>query len=97
MSLPRQSRMALNSAWRFRLESAGDDWRTISLPHTWNVLDTMETDRRRHYHRGIGVYARRLAAPYLQPGERLWLEVEAAAMKASVELNGRSVGEHLGG
>ncbi|MFP4322486.1 MAG: glycoside hydrolase family 2 protein [Anaerolineales bacterium] len=87
------SREACNAGWRFQF---GDEpGEAVMLPHTWNALDTMHPDPDRHYRRGVGVYTRTIPAP--GSGQRLWLEIEAAAQKARVFLNDALISEHLGG
>lgn len=94
----------VNASWRFHLGDLplsdaslglGPEWAPVTLPHSWNALDTMEADPARHYHRGIGWYVRRVELP--ARGERLWVEVEAASQRASAWLAGVPIGEHAGG
>jgi len=70
-------------------------WDDVTLPHSWNALDTMEVDEAHHYTRSVGWYAREIEAP--APGQRLWVEFEAASQRASIWRNGTQIGEHLGG
>ena len=84
--------LALDSVWSRRDAAA---WTPVTLPHSWNALDTMEVEPSGHYTRAFGWYTRRIAPPML--GERLWLECEAASQRASIWLNGRRVAEHEGG
>jgi beta-galactosidase len=104
----RLARTNFNTGWHFHFgEPAGgpgtfdttaSGWQPVMLPHSWNALDTMETDPAAHYRRGAGWYARDLPADLLPGPDRcLWLEVEAAAMRAAVFLNDRHVAEHAGG
>jgi len=98
-----------NDAWRFHLgelptgepparaadcaDHAG--WASVTLPHSWNALDTMETDPALHYTRSAGWYVREFARP--AAGQRLWVEIEAAAQRARAWLDGRPLGAHAGG
>lgn len=99
-----QTAKRINDCWRFHLGdispeavmSAGEpDWSRVTLPHSWNALDTMEVEEACHYTRAVGWYAREIEPPL--NGQRLWVEFEAAAQRASVWLNGRQIGEHAGG
>jgi len=50
-----KNRVQINDNWRFRFEDEPTAW--VTLPHTWNALDTMEPDpaaKLAHYRRGTG-------------------------------------------
>jgi beta-galactosidase len=96
MSLSRPGRVLLNEGWRFHLDGASG-WETISLPHSWNALDTMDSDPAGHYRRGIGTYERSIPPLSSAGGERKWVEFEAASQKAAIYLDGQKIAEHLGG
>ena len=66
----------------------------VTLPHTWNAVDGQ--DGGNDYHRGLCWYVRTLTAEETA-GERLFLEVNGAAMTAEVYLNGRKLARHEGG
>jgi beta-galactosidase len=94
----------INDHWRFHLGEYTPEalnythdpaWSGVALPHSWNALDTMEVGEPRHYTRAIGWYAREVDPP--PPGQRLWIEVEAASQRASIWCNGTQIGEHAGG
>lgn len=87
-------RINLNPGWTFRFENEPSE--PVTLPHSWNALDTMAIDPARHYRRGTGIYTCQLN-PALTGQERLWLEIEAASQKAKVFLNGQPIGIHQGG
>ncbi|HEX9016554.1 MAG TPA: glycoside hydrolase family 2 TIM barrel-domain containing protein [Chloroflexota bacterium] len=102
----RRSRIDLAEGWFFHFGDEmipwegprdGADWTAVSLPHSWNALDTMEPDPGARYRRGAGWYTRDLAPFPPADGQRQWLEVGAAAMKAEVYLGGRLIGTHAGG
>lgn len=88
-------RTKLNEGWHFQFEHESAEW--VTLPHTWNALDTMHPDPAQHYRRGVGVYTRTISSLKLAADERLWLEIEAAAQKAYIYLNDQRIAEHLGG
>ncbi|MCA9969389.1 MAG: hypothetical protein KC425_04190, partial [Anaerolineales bacterium] len=85
----------MNDGWRFRLEDAA--FEAVTLPHTWNALDTMAPEPASHYRRGVGVYERDLAETAVPPHTRHFLHFEAAAMTARVSLDGAPLGGHAGG
>ncbi len=102
----RSSRIELNQGWWFHFgddlrpwesRHEGPEWSAVTLPHSWNALDSMEPDLRSRYRRGAGWYTRDLAPVPMPEGRRLWLEVGAAAMKAEAYLDGVLVGSHVGG
>lgn len=76
------------------LAASGDDWQTVSLPHTWNAEDAASLDST-SYVRGLGWY--RLEFPTPAQGVRHWLEFGAASLVADVWLNGQHLGQHRGG
>lgn len=75
---------SINDGWRFSLqeepaaEAGYDDtaWECVSVPHTWNALDT--DDERPGYARGTGWYRRRVKIERLLPDERVHLLFEGA-------------------
>ncbi|MCB0036570.1 MAG: hypothetical protein KDE51_21205, partial [Anaerolineales bacterium] len=86
-------RILLNDGWRFQFENGPAE--RVTLPHTWNALDTMDTNLERHYRRGIGRYER-LVPPY-DAERRQFVLFEAAAQKAQVWLDEKLLGTHVGG
>ena len=66
----------------------------VTLPHTWNAVDGQ--DGGNDYYRGTCWYVRELTAEETA-GERLFLEINGAAMTAEVFLNGKKLCRHEGG
>ena len=66
----------------------------VCLPHTWNAVDGQ--DGGNDYYRGTCWYIRELSEEEAA-GERLFLEVNGAAMTADVYLNGKKLAHHEGG
>jgi len=91
----RPNRRRLNAGWRFRFED--DQWEDVTLPHTWNALDTMSTDPNWHYRRGMGIYELDFVPPENTKGQRLWLEFEAVSQSCKVYFNNVLLTEHRGG
>ena len=67
---------------------------SISLPHTWNVVDGQ--DGGNDYHRGRCWYVREVTGKELE-GECVFLEINGAAMSADVYFNGQHLLRHEGG
>src|SRR5690242_9672605 len=76
------------------LASAGADWKTIQLPHTWNAEDAAGLHVTKPYKRGLGWYRLEFDSPAV--GSRHWLEFGAASIVADVWLNGQKLGQHKG-
>ncbi len=76
------------------LRSTGADWKTVSLPHTWNAHDAASLHATKPYRRGIGWYRLEFDTP--SEGARRWLEFGAASIVADVWLNGQKLGQHRG-
>ncbi len=93
---------ALTEGWRFLkaaipVETAmqyAPQGEAVTIPHTWNAIDGQ--DGGNDYHRGTCWYVRELTAEETV-GERLFLEVNGAAMTAEVYLNGKKLARHEGG
>ena len=74
--------------------NAMEDWTSVDLPHTWNADDT--TDVITGYRRDASWYRKQLNLTP-EAGKRYFLHFEAAQMKASVYVNGKKSGDHVGG
>ena len=79
-----------NDNWIFQKPGAAPE--TVSLPHTWNAVDGQ--DGGNDYYRGTCTYAKRFSRP---EGEKVFLEVNGAAMSCDVALNGKALAHHKGG
>ena len=92
----------LNAGWRFLKADVPAETaaayavrgEAVTLPHTWNALDGQ--DGGNDYYRGRCWYVRELSAEETA-GERLFLEVNGAAMTAEVWFNGKMLTRHEGG
>lgn len=93
----------VNDTWRFSMQetaATADDfddstWDIVSIPHTWNALDT--DDETPGYTRGKGWYRRWIEIEALLPEQRVGLHFEGANQTTVVYINGRRVGSHTGG
>jgi beta-galactosidase len=93
----------LDSDWKFKSGEIADaektnfddsHWQAISIPHNWGWEDAQQG---KDYYRGPGWYRRELNFGAPQPGKRYFLRFEAASLVADIYLNGKFLGEHLGG
>ncbi len=92
----------LSAGWQFLKKAASvqeaveaaASGEAVCLPHTWNAVDGQ--DGGNDYYRGTCWYIRELSEEEAA-GERLFLEVNGAAMTADVYLNGKMLAHHEGG
>ncbi len=90
----------LTDGWKFLKEAVSVDEAmqkastSVTLPHTWNAEDGQ--DGGNDYHRGTCWYVRTLTAEELA-GHQVFLEINGAAMRAAVYLNGQLLATHDGG
>lgn len=94
--------ICLNNDWKFIREDAGlaavlpSAWESVDLPHTWNAVDGQ--DGNGSYYRGACWYAKEFETPAkTAAGDRVYVEVLAAALKAKVYVNGKEMAAHAGG
>ncbi|HKL20826.1 MAG TPA: beta galactosidase jelly roll domain-containing protein, partial [Tichowtungia sp.] len=102
-ALPARINRTVNSGWLFQkgeVDAAGgvknpDEWTRVNLPHTWNIADVQ--DEPRGYYRGPGWYAKVLRIPAEWKEKKVYLHFEGANQEATVFLNGKELGHHIGG
>src|SRR5258708_37139323 len=94
----------LDKGWRFKYgadEKAAKPkfndaaWEKVNVPHTWNEKDG--ADGGNDYKRGPGWYRLKFKAPTLPKGRRAYLRFEGVTLMATVWLNGKEIGNHVGG
>jgi len=98
----KDKRQKISKGWQYLENSVVDvaaanameDWDAVDLPHTWNADDT--TDVITGYRRDGSWYRKQLDITP-EDGKRYFLHFEAAQMKASIYVNGKISGEHVGG
>ena len=80
--------ISLNENWTLSFPKGERPTEQVTLPHTWNAVDGM--DGNGSYLRTTGVYTRTFTQPK-QPlaGGRTYVEVLAAALAATVKVNGQ--------
>ena len=86
-SISSQDDVSLDGEWSFRLDTQ-PDWRTVRVPHTWQV-DPQNAD-----YRGIAWYRREFYAPAEWRDSAVRIEFEAVFHTATVSINGAVAGEH---
>lgn len=91
-----------NEGWKFCLTDdkfAADvsfddsEWEKIHLPHSWNS----DAYQRKDYYRGVGWYRKRFVLPQEWKGRRIIMKLDAACQTATIFLNGKEIGHHVGG
>jgi beta-galactosidase len=76
-------------AW-YGADAVGDGWRTVSVPHTWQIEPTL-TD-----YRGVAWYRRTFDISDQWQEAAVRVEFEAVFHSANVWVNGAPAGEHIG-
>ncbi|WP_234461899.1 glycoside hydrolase family 2 TIM barrel-domain containing protein [Pedobacter segetis] len=105
-SLKAQERIkkTINTNWNFHKGDIEDfpknnndiiNWDKVNLPHTWNAIDV--TDDEPGYYRGIGWYQKNVVIPSSWKNKDIYIYFEGASQVAEVFINGKSVGNHIGG
>ena len=86
----------ISKVWTLSFPKGERAAEAVTLPHTWNAVDGM--DGNGSYLRTTGVYSRTFKKPE-QPlaGGRVYVEVLAAALDATVKVNGTVATTHEGG
>lgn len=71
-------------------------WSSVTVPHCWNIQagETGDPDR---FDSGPGWYRLRLKADAAASGKSFFLKFDAVYHSAEVFLNGKAVGQHVGG
>lgn len=97
-------RFSINDQWRFMREDIEnaqqqgfDDaqWERVNIPHTWNSGDAMDDEA--GYYRGAAWYRRNIVLPAEYSGKQISILFEGANQEAELFVNGKSVGNHVGG
>lgn len=97
-----RSRENFNQSWKFKRAdvsgaeaSAFDDaaWENVGLPHSFSLPYFMASK----FYVGYGWYRKHFTAPASWTGKSVFLEFQAAFDQAEIYLNGKKVGEHIGG
>ena len=71
------------------------DWAPISLPHTWNAEDVMDSDP--GYRRTTSWYKKNIDIPTIVDNQKYLLYFEGSNITTKVYVNGQDAGGHIGG
>lgn len=91
-----------NQSWKFKRAdvtgaevSTFDDaaWESVGIPHSFNLPYFMASK----FYVGYGWYRKHFDVPQSWAGKSVSLEFQAAFDQAEIYLNGKKVGEHIGG
>jgi beta-galactosidase len=90
-------RLPINDTWQFfpGEHPAPDGWLSVTLPHTWNVDDTL--DDTPGYRRAAAWYRRELRLDEGLRGKRVFVYFEGVNQVAEVFVNDKPAGKHIGG
>ncbi|MDZ7376055.1 MAG: malectin domain-containing carbohydrate-binding protein [candidate division KSB1 bacterium] len=97
-------KLSINSGWRFHRGNIAEAEKMndpslgrelVNLPHSWNVADAFDDED--GYYQGIGWYHKNLFLSDAYLGKRIYLFFEGANQVAEVYVNGKFVGQHIGG
>ncbi|WP_438479003.1 glycoside hydrolase family 2 TIM barrel-domain containing protein [Oleiharenicola lentus] len=97
--------VSLNEHWQFRYGAEPTpqqlsgatvvDWPKLSVPHTWNAADG--ANGKNDYARGTGWYFRKFKTEATWNGRRVFIQFDGVNRIATIYLNGKLIGEHVGG
>jgi len=91
-----------NQSWKFKRAdvsgasaTAFDDssWDNVGLPHSFSLPYFMSSK----FYVGYGWYRKHFAVPASWSGKNVFLEFQAAFDQAEIYVNGKKVGQHVGG
>ena len=100
-----------NPNWKFIRKDVPDaanpafddsSWATVSLPHTWNDVDTYRAlinhaGGDQTYYQGIGWYRKHFVLPADAEGRKVFIEFEGLKQAAHFYLNGKLIGLYENG
>ncbi|MBS7564830.1 DUF4982 domain-containing protein [Mucilaginibacter sp. Bleaf8] len=95
---------SINNRWQFAIDSAQHSygslkqltgWQNINLPHTWNATDVLDDEHT--YYRGNTWYKKQLRINPADKGKQFWLVFDGVNQEATIFVNGKKAGEHIGG
>ena len=84
-----------NSGWTFTSSLNAEERKVVNLPHTWNAEDAITKGG--DYYRGVATYQKNIFVGEEWKDKRLYLKFEGVNQVASLFLNDKLVGKHIGG
>ncbi|NQZ76303.1 MAG: glycoside hydrolase family 2 [Ekhidna sp.] len=84
--------ISLNADWEFSQNK--QDWQTVNIPHTWNNVDAHDDERGMYM--GEAFYKKELFIASSSK-DQVFLKFEGANQITQVSVNGKAVGQHIGG
>lgn len=84
----------INEAWTFH-HGNGAKKTIVDIPHTWNNVDA--ADEVPGYYRGACRYVKTINIPESSETNQIYLHFEGANQVTRAKVNGKAVGEHIGG
>ncbi|KXX69801.1 glycoside hydrolase family 2 TIM barrel-domain containing protein [Flammeovirga sp. SJP92] len=68
-------------------------WENVKVPHTYSMDAINDVG----YYRGMAWYRNQITLPPSMKGERVFIRFEAVGQEATVYVNGKKIGQHIGG
>lgn len=103
-STGKRTRLLLNDEWFYledniknidKLYLTDKDWVSVTLPHTWNKFDVVDSEP--GYRRDGSWYQKRINLRVVDRNKLYKLYFEGANITTEVYVNGQKAGQHIGG
>lgn len=90
----------INQNWNFSKDPKAQGYAQlkyslVNIPHTWNAFDVL--DDVPGYYRGVGFYKKKLQLQPTWKTKKIYLDFGGANQETEVYLNGKKIGNHIGG
>ena len=95
-----REKISINQNWQFSKDEKAKGYEqlkynVVNIPHTWNAFDVLDDEP--GYYRGVGYYKKKLNLNSNWKGKKIYLDFGAANQETTVYLNGKKIGNHIGG
>ena len=94
LSFGQRVQRTINESWAFH-HGNGTKETIVDIPHTWNNVDA--ADEAPGYYRGACRYVKTINIPESSETNQIYLHFEGANQVTRAKVNGKAVGEHIGG